>query len=270
MPEFREHISCQELVELTSDYIENALSAEDAELLEQHLNYCAGCERYVDEMLRTIRAEGILREEKVPRRRPSHRSSRPLGSGGSRDRLQVPARRRHEPLLAAFRWDLPDTKPGGWVEARVDPCRGGPHACRPGDLPFWPSDSLYEIEVDGEISEGGSKLVASRGRLLRRIDAWDDELRGAFARRAPSEPTSLPSAPPLPSRTRLLRMAELDRSGRRPDRLRNGEDRRGGLGTGWTPHRARSPGCVARRAARARGLIAPGGRPPGPPMTAGP
>ena len=84
--------------------------------------------------------------------------------------------------FAAFRWDLPDTKPGGWVEARVDPCRSGIHACRPGDLPFWASDSLYEIEVDGEISEGGSKLVASRGRLLRRIDAWDDELRGAYAR----------------------------------------------------------------------------------------
>jgi predicted anti-sigma-YlaC factor YlaD len=66
MPEFREHISCQELVELTSDYIESALSAEDAELLEQHLNYCAGCERYVDEMLRTIRAEARLREEGVP------------------------------------------------------------------------------------------------------------------------------------------------------------------------------------------------------------
>ncbi|HSD24417.1 MAG TPA: zf-HC2 domain-containing protein [Solirubrobacterales bacterium] len=66
MPEFREHISCRELVELTSDYIENALSAEDAELMEQHLNYCAGCERYVDEMLRTIRAEGRLREEGVP------------------------------------------------------------------------------------------------------------------------------------------------------------------------------------------------------------
>ena len=66
MPEFREHISCQELVELTSDYIENALSAEDAELLEQHLNYCAGCERYVDEMLRTIRAEGRLREDGAP------------------------------------------------------------------------------------------------------------------------------------------------------------------------------------------------------------
>ena len=58
MPESREHISCQELVELTSDYIEKALAAEDAELFEQHLNYCAGCERYVDEMLRTIAAGG--------------------------------------------------------------------------------------------------------------------------------------------------------------------------------------------------------------------
>lgn len=84
--------------------------------------------------------------------------------------------------FAGFRWDLPDTNPGDWVEAGVEPCRSGIHACRPGDLPFWATDSLYEIEVDGEIAEGRSKLVASRGRLLRRIDAWDDELRGAYAR----------------------------------------------------------------------------------------
>ena len=66
MPESREHISCQELVELVSDYIERALSVDDAELFEQHLNYCAGCERYVDEILTTIAAGGRLQEQGVP------------------------------------------------------------------------------------------------------------------------------------------------------------------------------------------------------------
>jgi hypothetical protein len=65
MAEPRNHITCQELVELATDYIERALSADDAELFEQHLNYCAGCERYVDEVLRTIEAGGRLRKEGV-------------------------------------------------------------------------------------------------------------------------------------------------------------------------------------------------------------
>jgi hypothetical protein len=63
----------------------------------------------------------------------------------------------------------------------VDPCRSGIHACRVSDLPFG-SGPLYEIELDGEVVGCRSKLVASRGRLLRRVEAWDDELREAYTR----------------------------------------------------------------------------------------
>jgi hypothetical protein len=85
-------------------------------------------------------------------------------------------------VFSAFRWDLPDGKPGRWVEARVDPCHSGVHACRASDLPLWVGRTLYEIELAGEIVEGRSKLVAARGRLLRRIEAWDDQLRDAYTR----------------------------------------------------------------------------------------
>jgi hypothetical protein len=85
-------------------------------------------------------------------------------------------------VFSAFRWPLPDGSPGAWVEARIDPCRSGVHACRPADLPYWAGRSLYEIELDGQIVEEPTKLVASRGRLLRRITAWEDELRDAYTR----------------------------------------------------------------------------------------
>jgi anti-sigma factor RsiW len=65
MSESRDHITCQELVERASDYLEGALSADDAELLEHHLNYCQGCEWYLDEMRRTIAMGTRLREEQV-------------------------------------------------------------------------------------------------------------------------------------------------------------------------------------------------------------
>ena len=85
-------------------------------------------------------------------------------------------------VFTGFRWETPNGGPGPWVEARVDPCRSGVHACRAGDLPFWVGHILFEIELDGGLVEGRSKVVASRGRLLRRVEAWDDELRDAYTR----------------------------------------------------------------------------------------
>jgi hypothetical protein len=82
--------------------------------------------------------------------------------------------------FTGFRWELPAAQAGAWVDARVDPCRAGVHACRLDDLPLWIGRTLYEIELAGEIVKAGSKLVASRGRLVRRVEAWDDKLRDAY------------------------------------------------------------------------------------------
>jgi hypothetical protein len=85
-------------------------------------------------------------------------------------------------VFTGFDWPLPDGGPGAWVEAPVDPCRSGIHACRVSDLPLWVGRVLYEIELDGEIVEQPMKVVASRGRLVRRVDAWDDDTRDAYTR----------------------------------------------------------------------------------------
>ena len=79
-----------------------------------------------------------------------------------------------------FAWPLPDGAPGAWIESDPDPCRSGIHACRLGDLPYWAGRVLYEIELDGEVIEHKSKVVAARGRLLRRIEGWDDDFRAAL------------------------------------------------------------------------------------------
>ena len=85
-------------------------------------------------------------------------------------------------VFTSHRWAPPAGGPGPWVEAPVDPCRSGVHACRPAELPLWIGRTLYEIELGGEIAEEPSKLVASRGRLLRRVDAWDGAMRDAYTR----------------------------------------------------------------------------------------
>ena len=72
--------------------------------------------------------------------------------------------------------------PGAWVSAAGEaPCRSAVHACRPQDLPWWIADELWEVELDGLGPAGRHKLTARRGRLVRRVTAWDAGAARAFA-----------------------------------------------------------------------------------------
>ena len=84
-------------------------------------------------------------------------------------------------VFSRFRWPLPNGGPGAWVESEVVPCRSGVHACRPGDLSIWIAPALYEIELDGEVVVQTLKVVAPRGRLLRRLDAWNAGAREEYS-----------------------------------------------------------------------------------------
>ena len=66
MPESPDHITCQEVVELVTDYFERALAADEMELFEQHLNFCEGCDWYVDQMRTTIATVGRIEAAEVP------------------------------------------------------------------------------------------------------------------------------------------------------------------------------------------------------------
>ena len=66
MAESHDHLSCQEVVELVTDYLEKSLSPEDASLFEQHLNFCDGCGWYLDQMRSTVAAVGRIEEIDVP------------------------------------------------------------------------------------------------------------------------------------------------------------------------------------------------------------
>jgi anti-sigma factor RsiW len=61
-----EDITCREIVEIVTDYLEGALPPEQREAFELHLSYCDGCVNYLDQMRETIRITGELREESLP------------------------------------------------------------------------------------------------------------------------------------------------------------------------------------------------------------
>jgi anti-sigma factor RsiW len=61
------HMSCRELVELVTAYLENALSRSDRMRFEAHVSGCDACTIYLEQMRTTIRLTGSLRVEDVSR-----------------------------------------------------------------------------------------------------------------------------------------------------------------------------------------------------------
>jgi anti-sigma factor RsiW len=58
-------MTCQELVELVTEYLEGTLTVELRARFEKHLAVCPGCVDYLDQVRRTIAATGHLSEESL-------------------------------------------------------------------------------------------------------------------------------------------------------------------------------------------------------------
>ena len=59
----REQMTCKELVELVTEYLEGSLPDNVRLRMESHLSGCEGCTNYVEQMRQTIQLPGQLREE---------------------------------------------------------------------------------------------------------------------------------------------------------------------------------------------------------------
>jgi anti-sigma factor RsiW len=58
-------MTCKELVELVTEYLEGTLPADDRIRMENHLSGCDGCTNYMEQMRQTIQLTGQLREESL-------------------------------------------------------------------------------------------------------------------------------------------------------------------------------------------------------------
>jgi anti-sigma factor RsiW len=61
-----DHISCQQLVELVTGYLDGALPTGETALFEQHLNFCEGCVWYVEQMRGTVQVTGRVAGDDIP------------------------------------------------------------------------------------------------------------------------------------------------------------------------------------------------------------
>jgi anti-sigma factor RsiW len=64
-PNTYEELSCQELVELVTDYLEGALPDELHERFDEHIAHCKGCQAYLAQIRATVRATGTLTPESL-------------------------------------------------------------------------------------------------------------------------------------------------------------------------------------------------------------
>ncbi len=59
-------LTCRELVELVTDYLEGALVPRDRDRFEAHIAGCADCTAYLAQMRRTLSTLGAIPEGSVP------------------------------------------------------------------------------------------------------------------------------------------------------------------------------------------------------------
>jgi anti-sigma factor RsiW len=63
MSDATDHISCSELVELVTEYLEDALSDDERTRVELHLVSCRGCDAYFAQMRQTVEAVAVTRDD---------------------------------------------------------------------------------------------------------------------------------------------------------------------------------------------------------------
>jgi len=86
-------------------------------------------------------------------------------------------------LFSRHAWPTPTSDaPGEWVrvDGEVKECLNGVHACAKSQLVEWLDDELWEIELDGAVLEADGAVIAPAGRLVRRLEGWNDECARAF------------------------------------------------------------------------------------------
>ena len=59
------YLTCEELVELVTDYLESALPPADRARFEEHIMTCPPCRAHLDQMRRTVEIVGDLSAESL-------------------------------------------------------------------------------------------------------------------------------------------------------------------------------------------------------------
>ncbi|MDB4989259.1 MAG: hypothetical protein JWN04_4437 [Myxococcaceae bacterium] len=208
-------LTCKQVTEVVSDYLSSSgMATRERARFEQHLHACTWCMDYLQQLEQATRAASQLREETsaLPETAllalfksaitPSERVREPSAfAPPAAEPEQTTARRpirRLEGVRFAFKFLMPGAvgpvssfawprpaaeKPGAWVEVgrSLEPCRTGIHACTTRNLSSWLHDTLWLVELGGDVQRSVRSVVAARGRLVREIEGWREGGAARFA-----------------------------------------------------------------------------------------
>jgi hypothetical protein len=178
-------VSCQEFVELVTPYSERTLRPDRREAFEEHLLVCPPCRVYTTQLEQTLRILARLRsagddapdDDELQEPPPS-----PATDGASTERERALKFLEPERLAPFSRTRWPDPHSSDpWVSAGdAAMCLAGVHACTIEAAPFWLNDELWIVELEGVSERTERKVVAHRGRLVERVEAWNEGARQRF------------------------------------------------------------------------------------------
>jgi hypothetical protein len=60
-------LTCAQVVELVTAYLERDLAPDDVERFEEHLAFCDGCSTYLEQIRLTVATTGRIRAADLPR-----------------------------------------------------------------------------------------------------------------------------------------------------------------------------------------------------------
>ena len=217
-------LTCKQVTELVSDYLTSpGMANRDRARFEQHLHACTWCMDYLQQLEQATRAASKLRTEpaelaeteELPEtallalfRRattpsePVRASAAPAPASTHSERPPArPRGRRVEGVRFAFKFLMPGAvgpissfawpqpshdEPGAWVEVGrpLEPCRTGIHACTARHLSSWLHDTLWLVELAGDVHASIGSVVATRGRLVHEIEGFREGGAARFAQAA--------------------------------------------------------------------------------------
>jgi Putative zinc-finger len=64
--EFEHGYTCNQVIELATEYVEGAMTDSQMTRFEMHLNFCDGCFSFVDQIRVTAAMAGQLTDEEIP------------------------------------------------------------------------------------------------------------------------------------------------------------------------------------------------------------
>lgn len=135
-----------------------------------------------------------------------------------------------------------DTSNRDWqpaIEGKLEACKNGYHLLRTEDIIEWNCPELWEVEIEGRVTEFYTQIVVSSFRFVRKLDTWNEWSQRLFACDCADRALALIDKEQIdPRNIEAVRLARLYALGEASD-----EELGAAWGMAWDAHRKGAVGA---------------------------